>query len=224
MGEAGVAEALASGVGLEVAEQFSTQDQQRHAGLMGMWVFLLTELLLFSGLLLTALVLRWTHTQSVLDAGGRLKFWIGALNSVVLIVSSLTMALAIEFSKLGRQRDMLRSIVATAGLGGLFLCFKAFEYFQDYQEHMMPFLSGRPYALAGDHASELFINLYYAATSLHAVHMLIGISLLLFTAWQANHAGYLARRQNRIEIVGLYWHFIDLVWIMVFATLYLVNR
>ena len=219
-----MAEALASGVGLEVAEQFSTSGQQRHAGLMGMWVFLLTELLLFAGLLLTALVLRWVHTQSVLDAGGHLKFWIGAVNSVVLIVSSLTMALAIEFSKLGRQRDMLRGLVATAALGGLFLCLKAFEYFQDYQEYMTPFLKWRPYALANDHASVLFIDLYYIATSLHAAHMLIGISLILFTAWQANHAGYLSRRQNRIEIVGLYWHFIDLVWIMVFATLYLVNR
>lgn len=219
-----MAEALAAGVGLEVAEQFSTSGQQRHAGLMGMWVFLLTELLLFAGLLLTALVLRWVHTQSVLDAGSHLKFWIGAVNSVVLIVSSLTMALAIEFSKLGRQRDMLRGLVATAGLGALFLCLKAFEYFQDWQEHMMPFLKQRPYALSSDPASTLFIDLYYIATSLHAVHMLIGISLLLFTAWQASQAGYLSRRQNRIEIVGLYWHFIDLVWIMVFATLYLVNR
>jgi len=219
-----VAEALAAGVGLEVVEQFSSQGQQRHAGLMGMWVFLLTELLLFAGLLLTALVLRWTHTKSVLDAGAHLKFWIGAANSVVLIVSSLTMALAIEFSKLGRQRDMVRSMTATAALGGLFLCLKAFEYFQDYQEHMTPFLKGRPYALADDHASVLFVDLYYIATSLHAAHMLIGITLILFTAWQASHAGYLSRRQNRIEIVGLYWHFIDLVWIMVFATLYLVNR
>lgn len=217
-------EALAAGVGLEVAEQFNTPGQQRHAGLMGMWVFLLTELLLFSGLLLTALVLRWVHTKSVLDAGSHLKFWIGTVNSVVLIISSLTMALAIEFSKLGRQRDMIRSLVVTAALGGLFLCLKGFEYFQDYQEHLTPFLKQRPYELADDHASVLFIDLYYISTSLHAVHMLIGISLILFTAWQASHAGYLSRRQNRIEIVGLYWHFIDLVWIIVFATLYLVNR
>ena len=217
-------EALAAGVGLEVAEQFTTPGQQRHAGLMGMWVFLLTELLLFAGLLLVALVLRWVHTQSVLNVGAHLKFWIGATNSVVLIVSSLTMALAIEFSKLGRQRDMIYGMVATAALGVLFLCLKGYEYFQDFQEHLTPFLIGRPYALADDHPTVLFLDLYYIATSLHAAHMLIGISLILFTAWQANTAGYLARRQNRIEIVGLYWHFIDLVWIMVFATLYLVNR
>ncbi len=211
-------------IGVEVAEQFSTSGQQRHAGLLGMWVFLLTELLLFSGLLLIALVLRVMYPQSVLTAASHLKFWIGAGNSVVLIVSSLTMAMAIEFSKLGRPRDMIRCILATGGLGAVFLCFKAFEYYQDYDEYMMPFLQGRPYALANDHPTVLFVDLYYIATSLHAVHMMIGISLLLFTAWQASRAGYLTRRQNRIEIVGLYWHFIDLVWIMVFATLYLVNR
>jgi len=219
-----VSDAALNPIGVEVAEQFSTSGQQRHAGLLGMWVFLVTELLLFSGLLLTALVLRVMYPQSVINAGSHLKFWIGAGNSVVLIVSSLTMAMAIEFSKLGRSRDMIRCMLATSGLGFVFLCLKGFEYYKDYEEHMTPFLQWRQYALANDHPTVLFVDLYYIATSLHAVHMTIGISLLMFTAWQASHSGYLARRQNRIEIVGLYWHFIDLVWIMVFATLYLVNR
>ena len=218
-----MSETLAPGVGIEVIEQFSTEDQQRRAGILGMWGWLLTELLLFAGLFLIAVILRVQYPEAVQKAVAHLKFWIGATNTVVLIVSSVTMSAAIELSRLGHQRWMVRAMEATAALGTLFLLLKGYEYYIDYQENMTPFLN-RPFELAADRGAALFVNVYWAATGLHAFHLITGVSILLGLAWQARAPGYLARHQNRIEVYGLYWHFIDLIWIMVFHILYLMGR
>ncbi len=217
-----MAEASAA-VGVELVEQFTTADQQRHAAKLGMWAWLLTELLLFSGLFISALVLRLLHPASVSAAASHLKLWIGAVNTVVLITSSFIMSGAIEMSKLGRQRAVVRCLIGTAAFGVLFLLLKSYEYYRDYVEHMTPFLD-RPYALAGDAASKLFVNLYWITTILHFVHLSVGVGIVLVMAWLASRPGFLSRHQNRIEITGLYWHFIDLVWIIVFPTLYMANR
>jgi cytochrome c oxidase subunit 3 len=213
----------APGIGVSLAEQFSTVEQQREAGMLGMWCWLLTELLLFGGLFLCALILRLQHPASVTLAASHLKFWIGATNTLVLICSSLTMSAAIVASRLGWRRLMLRAMLATAGLGTLFLVLKAYEYDTDYREYMVPFIA-RSYALAADQPSRLFVDLYYITTGLHAVHLITGISILLGLTWQASRPGFLQAHQNRIEIYGLYWHFIDLIWIIVFPVLYVLNR
>ena len=210
-------------VGVSVLEHFANADQQREAARLGLWTWLLTELLLFSGLFLVATVLHVQHPASVTRAVQHLKFWIGALNSLVLICSSFTMSGAIVLSRLGMQRWMVRCMLATAALGGLFLVFKSYEYYQDYLEHVTPFLN-RPYAMADDPASQLFIDLYYVTTLLHAFHLVTGIGILLWMTWEASKPGFLHRHQNRIEIFGLYWHFIDLIWIIVFPTLYVLGR
>ncbi len=215
--------ALAEPVGIELAEQFSTREQQREVAALGMWAWLLTELLLFAGLFLCALVLRIQHPHSVTLATTHLKFWIGATNTAVLICSSLTMSGAIVTSRLGWRRFMLGCMLATAALGSLFLLLKGFEYYQDYQEHMMPFVS-QPYELARDQATRLFVDLYYVTTGLHGVHLLTGVSILLWLTWSASRPGFLQAHQNRIEVYGLYWHFIDLIWIIVFPVLYVLNR
>jgi cytochrome c oxidase subunit III len=210
-------------VGIEVEEQFSTEGQQRHAATMGMWLWLATELLLFAGLFLVALILRIMHPDSVTAAALHLKFWIGATNTAVLICSSYTMSGAIEMSRLGWQRGTVRCMLVTAALGTVFLVLKGYEYYQDYVEHVTPFLP-RPYALAGDDASQLFINVYFVTTALHGLHLTTGVIIMLVLARQASAPGYLQRHQNRIEIYGLYWHFIDLIWISVFPILYVLNR
>ncbi|TXM65461.1 cytochrome c oxidase subunit 3 [Methylobacterium sp. WL120] len=215
---------LADGVGTERAHHFETVAQQRYAATLGIWAWLITELLLFAALFLVALIVRIQHPEATQEAARHLKFWIGAVNTVVLIVSSLTMSMAIEFSRLGWQRAMVRAMLATAALGSLFLVLKGYEYYADYTEHMMPFLGSRPYELAASPASRLFVNLYYVATLLHGLHLLTGITLLLGMTWMASKAGFLSRHQNWIEIYGLYWHFIDLIWIMAFPILYVVNR
>ena len=209
--------------GIAVGEQFASAKQQRHAAELGMWAWLLTELLLFGGLFAIALVLHHTHPAAVHAAVLHLKFWLGATNTAILICSSLTMSGAIVMSRLGGQRWMVRCMLATAALGALFLTVKGYEYYTDYVEYMVPFLA-RPYALAGEPASRLFIDLYFLTTGLHAVHLITGVSILLWLTWQANRPGFLARHQNRIEIYGLYWHFIDLIWIVVFPVLYVVGR
>jgi cytochrome c oxidase subunit 3 len=211
-------------VGIKVEEHFQNAEQQRETSKLGMWTFLLTELLLFSGMFVSALVIRVMHPASVTAVALHLKFWIGATNTLVLIVSSFFMSAAIELSRLGRQRAMVRCMLMTAGLGVVFLLLKSYEYYRDYVEHMTPFLSWRRYELAGDPSSRLFTDLYFIITGLHAVHLTIGIGIMLTMAWLASRKGFLAAHQNRIEITGLYWHFIDLIWIVVFPTLYLLNR
>ena len=212
------------GVGVALVHHFEDVAQQRYAGTLGMWAWLLTELLLFAGLFVTALILRVLHPDAVQLAARHLKFWIGAINTVVLISSSLTMSAAITFSQMGWQRAMVRAMLMTAGLGALFLAFKGYEYYADFEEHMMPFLSRRPYELAEEPATRLFVNLYYVATSLHALHLFTGIGILLGMTWIAAKPGFLSRHQNWIEVYGLYWHFIDLIWIIAFPVLYVVNR
>jgi cytochrome c oxidase subunit 3 len=211
-------------VGIAVEEQFSSARQQLETAELGMWVFLLTELLLFSTLFVSALILRVLHPGAVTAAALHLKMWIGGVNTAVLITSSFCMSAAIELSRMGEQRRMVRCMHATAALGVLFLCLKGYEYWRDYVEHMTPFLPWRPFALEGDPASRLFIDLYYIITSLHAVHLTIGIGLMLVMAHMGGQPGFLARRSNRIAITGLYWHLIDLIWIIVYPTLYVLNR
>jgi cytochrome c oxidase subunit III len=209
---------------IEVAEHFHEAEQQRHAAMFGMWIWLATELLLFSGLFLNAMVLRVMYPASVTAVALHLKYWIGATNTAVLIFSSLTMSGAIEASRRGWHRPMIRFMLATAGLGVLFLGLKGYEYWCDYVEHMIPFFGWRPYELAGDRASQLFINTYFLITGLHALHLTTGISVLLGLAWLMRRAEYLSRHQNRVEVFGLFWHFIDLIWMIVFPILYLLNR
>ena len=217
------AELIGLPTGVELHEQFETVEQQRHAAELGMWGWLVTELLLFGGLFVSAVVLHYMHPDDVRAAASHLKLWIGATNSFVLICSSLTMSGAIVLSRLGGQRWMVRCMLATAALGTLFLVLKSYEYYIDYNEHMMPFLP-RPFALADKPGAHLFVDLYYVTTSLHAFHLITGIGILLVLTRQASRDGYLAHHQNRIEIYGLYWHFIDLIWILVFPVLYVVGR
>ena len=218
-----MSEALAEGVGIEVIEQFNTQEQQRHAGQLGMWAWLVTELLLFSGLFLVAVILRVQYPESVHQAVAHLKFWIGATNTGVLIVSSLTMSAAIEASRLGLQRVTVYSMYATAALGTLFLLLKGYEWYVDIVEHMAPYLD-QPFELAFDKQTTLFVNLYWVTTGLHGLHLLTGVSILMGLALMARAPSYLSRHQNRIEVFGLYWHFIDLIWIIVFPVLYVIGR
>ncbi len=210
-------------VGIALHEHFANVGQQRQAAKLGMWIWLLTELLLFSGLFATAFALHVLHPGAVTEAAKHLKFWIGATNTLVLIVSSLTMSGAIACSRLDLQRWMVRCMLATAALGSLFLVLKGYEYYRDYVEHMTPFLQ-RPYALSQSPASQLFVDLYFVTTGLHGLHLTTGVSILLWVTSRARQPNFLQRHQNWIEVFGLYWHFIDLIWIIVFLALYVLAR
>lgn len=210
-------------ISVKVEEQFANSKHQRETALLGIWIFLATELLIFSGMFVSALVLRVMYPVAVAETAKDLQYWIGALNTGVLILSSFTMSVAIEASRLKLKDTVVRSMLVTAGLGGVFVCLKAYEYYRDWAGGMMPFFGGH-YKHAGDPPTHLFLDLYYLITVIHAIHLTIGISLMLYMARDASKPGFFEKHQNRIEISGLYWHFIDLIWVIVFPTLYLLNK
>jgi len=204
--------------------QFDTMDQQRHAGLLGMWMFLLTELLLFGGLFAAFAILRVRHGAVFAEAAQHLNLTLAAINTALLFSSGLTMVLA-ELSAGARRRGpTVLWMLATIALGAAFLVIKGFEWYGEFRHQLMPVL-GLPFHYPGEQpgVAELFFNLYFIATGLHALHMLIGLGVLaamlaLVRRW---------RRPDRIDrqlhVAGLYWAFIDVVWIFIFTCFYLLR-
>ena len=207
----------------QVEEQFADLGQQHEADRMGMWAFLATEVMLFGGLFMTILVYRVLFPDVVKEAAGHLNMWLGGLNTAVLLTSSLTMALAVHAARHGRRRRVLQMLAATAGLGTAFLGIKLYEYYREYHEGLMP-AAGPPFPIAADGA-ELYFNVYFAATGLHALHLTLGILTVCVIA------GGFARRRLRapdshmtVELTGMYWHLVDVVWVFLYPVLYLVGR
>jgi cytochrome c oxidase subunit 3 len=212
-----------SEITLPVAEQFSDAAQQHRAARLGMWIFLATELLLFGGIFLQAAVQTMRHPASVTEAARHLEWYMGAINSVVLLTSSLVMSTAVEAARAGRDRLARAALLVTPLLGFVFLGIKGAEYLGDYHDHLMPFLMSQR-GVYPDPAGALWLNLYYAATGLHALHLSVGILLLLGLRLLARRPGWLTRRQTKVEIAGLYWQFVDFIWMLLFPLLYLMNR
>jgi len=204
---------------LKLREPFTDAAQQAAADRIGMFVFLGTEVMLFGGILAVALVDRIEHPDAVIVASRRLDLWLGAINTVVLLTSSLAMAIATVAARRERRSAVLAALLATAALGLAFLGLKAFEYAQDYAEGLMPALA--PPAAPTDPAQVLFLNLYLTATALHAIHLAIGIGLVLWLA--ARIARRRPAQEMTAELTGLYWHFVDIVWVFLYPVLYLVR-
>jgi cytochrome c oxidase subunit III len=189
---------------------------------LGMWVFLASEVLFFGVLFVAYAMTRLRFPDAFAAAGHRTSLALGTLNTVVLLTSSLTMALAVQREAVGRRSAAAVLLGVTAALGLLFAGVKTFEYHADYVEHLVPALDFRfdPTYAAG---ARLFFWLYFALTGVHALHLAIGIALtLLAVRWL--RAADARQHGGRIRVVGLYWHFVDVVWIFVFPCLYLVSR
>lgn len=204
---------------LPLREPFTDAAQQAAADRMGMFVFLGTEVMLFGGILAVALVDRIEHPDAVIAASSRLDLWLGAINTVVLLTSSLAMAIATVAARQGRRQVTLAALLATAALGLAFLGLKGLEYAQDAAEGLMPALA--PPAAPTDPAQVLFLNLYLTATGLHAVHLTVGIGLVLWLA--ARIARRRPAQEMTAELTGLYWHFVDIVWVFLYPVLYMVR-
>jgi cytochrome c oxidase subunit 3 len=207
----------------ELQHQFDTVEQQRDASSLGMWVFLVTEILFFGGLFLAYTVYRSQYARAFAEASRHLDITLGTFNTVVLIVSSLTMALAVFSASTGRRRALLAFLLATMALGGVFLGVKAVEYGHKFHDHLVP---GPHFRFPGPYArpAEIFYSLYFAMTGLHAAHMVIGIGLLTVLVLQARKGRYGPGYYTPVEVCGLYWHFVDIVWIFLFPLLYLIGR
>ena len=211
----------------ELYEQYRTMEQQRETASLGMWVFLSTEVLFFGGLFMTYTLNRSTYPDIFAEASRSINLWLGAINTVVLIGSSLTMAMAVWASQVGKKQLVTIFLISTLVLGSVFLAIKAVEYHEKFVEHHVPGFnfSFEPGASIATNAhAQLFFSLYFAMTGLHALHMIIGAGLLLWLIKQSMRGRFTPQYNTPVELVGLYWHFVDIVWIFLFPLLYLIDR
>ena len=207
-----------------LAHHFDSMAQQTEATTLGMWVFLATEVLFFGGLFATYAIYRVWYPEAFAAASHSLDVTLGTVNTVVLITSSLTMALAVHAAQLGQRKLLMTFLILTMILGAMFLGIKSVEYYHKFAEHHVPGpgfqFEERDYVR---HA-QLFFSLYFVMTGLHALHMIIGIGIMLVMLWWAWNGTITAQYSSPIEISGLYWHFVDIVWIFLFPLLYLLGR
>jgi cytochrome c oxidase subunit 3 len=206
-----------------LAHHFDSLAQQSDATTLGMWVFLVTEVLFFGGLFATYMIYRSWYPDAFAAASHELDVTLGTINTVVLITSSLTMALAVHAAQLGQRKALMLFLILTMVLGGAFLGIKSVEYYHKFVEHHVPGPSFQFEAVHLRHA-QIFFSLYFVMTGLHAVHMIIGIGIMLVMfSW--SWSGTITQEYHSpIEISGLYWHFVDIVWIFLFPLLYLIGR
>jgi cytochrome c oxidase subunit III len=208
-------------------EQFDSPARRSEAVILGMWVFLATEILFFGGLFGVYSVYRFEYHDAFREASRRLDFWLGTVNTLVLLTSSLTMAMAVQAAGRNDSRRTILFLVATIVLGVAFLGIKGAEYYHKYDHELLPIL-GLPFHWDGDPGHiggvKLFIALYIGMTGLHALHMVIGIGLLGTFAYLVSRPAFWADRRDTFDVLGLYWHFVDLVWIFLFPLLYLIDR
>ena len=206
-----------------LAHQFDDVEQQRDAATLGMWVFLVTEVMFFGGMFTAYVVYRSLFPAAFGHASNHLDVRLGTTNTAVLITSSLTMALAVYAAEIGRRRALLWSLAATMALGSTFLCIKFYEYAHKFHEGLVP---GPAFTYAGPDAkqAELFFSVYFVMTGVHALHMVIGVGLLTWLVLGARRGRFGPTYNTPVELCGLYWHFVDVVWIFLFPLLYLIGR
>ena len=206
-----------------LAHHFDTLEQQAEATTLGMWVFLVTEVLFFGGLFLVYTVYRTWYPAAFAAASHELDVTLGTINTAVLITSSLTMALAVHAAQLGQRKTLMIFLVATMVLGGVFLGIKGVEYYHKFAEHHVP---GPAFQFEKEHFrhAQIFFSLYFMMTGLHALHMVIGFGIMAVMLWWAWRGTITKEYYSPIEISGLYWHFVDIVWIFLFPLLYLIGR
>ncbi|MCI0694880.1 cytochrome c oxidase subunit 3 family protein [candidate division KSB1 bacterium] len=204
---------------------FDDADQQFEASTLGMWAFLITEIMFFGGLFLGYTIYRALYPEAFAEASRLLDYRLGAINTAVLICSSLTMVLAVRAAQLSQRRALVIFLVLTIILGSAFLVNKGFEYAHKFHEHLVPGPNFGPAApLTDPHHSQLFFSFYFGMTGLHALHMIIGIGILAVLVYQAWRGRFNSEYFAPVDITGLYWHFVDIVWIFLFPLLYLISR
>ncbi len=206
-----------------LAHQFDDVEQQREAATLGMWVFLATEVMFFGGMLTLYTVYRYLYARGFSEGSRQLDLWLGSINTVVLITSSLTMALGVHGARVGHRRTLLVSLVLTMLLGATFLSIKSVEYVHKFEEGLVP---GIYFTYAGPEAPhvELFVWLYFVLTGVHAVHLMIGIGAVGVIAFMGSRGRFGPAYHTPVELVGLYWHFVDVVWIFLLPLLYLLRH
>ena len=207
----------------KLQHHFDNMPDQAEASTLGMWVFLVTEIMFFGGLFVAYLVYRSAYATGFQEASNHLNVRWGAVNTVVLICSSLTMALAVRAAQTSLPaRTQVAWLLATMTLGAAFLGVKVIEYKDKFDHHLVP---GPHFQWQGQYpeAAEIFYSLYFCMTGLHALHMIVGLGIMTVIAIMAWRRQFDANYYTPVEVSGLYWHFVDIVWIFLFPLLYLIG-
>ena len=209
------------------SEPLPWRDAAQHSGAnwLGLWTFLATEILFFGGMFTAYAVYRHAYPEAFAIGSEHLEFWIGTINTGLLLTSSLFMALG-DLAIKGGSRSALRwCLLLAAALGAVFLVLKGYEYHQKYTEHMVPGFGFEVENAHGQAAQvQLFIFLYFAMTGLHAAHMLGGLAAMMWLLWRNHRGDFTAEKHDAVEMVGLYWHFVDCVWVFLYPLLYLIGH
>jgi cytochrome c oxidase subunit 3 len=204
-----------------LSHHFEGLAEQKEAAGLGMWLFLAQEVMFFGGLFAVYTVYRNLYPGAFAVGSEHLNWKLGAFNTAVLIGSSLTMAMAVHAAAVGRRRQIVAYLLLTVALGSTFLGVKVVEYADKFHHHLVP---GAHFQFEGPLARpvQIYYSLYFAMTGLHALHMVIGIPILLTLALLAHRGRYGPDYHAPVEMTGLYWHFVDIVWIFLFPLLYLI--
>jgi len=206
---------------------FENMAQQHEAGSLGMWVFLVTEILFFGGLFAGYAIYRWLYLPGFEAGSHLLDVKLGATNTAVLLGSSLTMALAVHAAQTGKRKALVAFLILTMVLGAVFLGVKYFEYAHKWENHLVPGLNwdgSAAFANGAPNGSvEMYFCFYFFMTGLHALHMIIGFGIMTVMALHSARGKYGPSYYVPIEVSGLYWHFVDIVWIFLFPLLYLIG-
>jgi cytochrome c oxidase subunit III len=238
----------------ELRHHFAEVEQQRNAASLGMWWFLGTEIMFFGGMFCAYLIYRRWYFESFAAASRSLDLKVGTFNTVVLICSSLTVAMSVRAAQLGNRKLQVKMLLLTLLFGLSFLGIKTYEWGNKYKEHHIPtfsyynVISGEgdlikdnerllgidavkndPVKLREREAeiqqhTKLFYSLYFALTGMHAIHMIVGVGIFICITWMAYKGRFTPEYHTPLEIAGLYWHFVDIVWIYLFPLLYLIDR
>ncbi len=211
-------------------EQFENLEQQHHTAVSAMWVFLATEVMFFGAALLALGVYRYLYPLAFEQASEQLKWQIGGINTLVLLLSSFTIVMAVHSAQLGQSPRIARYLAFTAALAFLFLVFKGIEYYLDYRENLIPGWRFDPQewqerGLTVDQMSQvkLFLIFYWVLTLIHAVHVIVGIVAVLIIMMLARRNHFSEVYYTPVEALALYWHFVDIVWIFLLPLLYLLG-
>jgi cytochrome c oxidase subunit 3 len=204
-----------------LAHHFSSLERQNEAMRLGMWLFLATEILLFAGLFTGYSVYRYQFPLAFADCSRHLEIALGTLNTVVLITSSFTVALSIHYARTDRRRAAALCLALTIAFALAFLGIKAVEYTAHFHEHSLP---GKYYAFKEVKVpgAAMFFTMYFLMTGLHGLHVIAGMSVLSWLLWRTLQGRYSSRYYTGLEMGGLYWHLVDLVWIFLYPLLYLI--
>jgi len=201
---------------------FTTPEQQFEAGKIGMWLFLVTEVLLFGGLFVGYGLMQSRHPEAFYEAHHHLDRILGFANTVVLLASSFTMVMAVHAAQTDRRKQLIAFLVLTLVFAGVFLGVKYFEYSHKFHEGLLP---GKFYSHKGDTVPGqfMFFSFYFMMTGLHGIHILGGMGAILWVLWRATKGHFSSRYYTPVDLVGLYWHLVDLIWIYLFPLLYLIH-